>query len=79
MSLISVAIPTTLILTLAAVGVAPKGKVIKNFVEINCVTVGLVFGLPLSVSLFPPVSIKKGTELEKEFHSSEKIYFNKGL
>jgi hypothetical protein len=79
MSVISVGLPAALILSLAAVGVAPKGKLVKTAVELNCVTMGLVFGLPLSVSLFPPVSIKKGSELEKEFHSSELIYFSKGL
>ena len=79
MSLMSVGIPAVLILSLAAIGIAPKGKIMKNFVEINCVTMGLVFGLPLSVSIFPPVSTRKGPELEADFHSHERIYFSKGL
>jgi hypothetical protein len=79
MSLSSVCIPAILILSLAAIGIAPKGKVMKNILEINIVGVALLIGLPLSVSIFPPVCVKQGTSLEKDFHSHEKIYFNKGL
>lgn len=40
---------------------------------------GLYFGLPASVAIFPPISVKEGPSLEKEFHIHEKIYFSKGL
>jgi len=33
----------------------------------------------MSVAIFPPVSVKKGAELEDKFHHHENIYFNKGL
>jgi hypothetical protein len=79
MSMMSVGIPCFLILALGGIGIAPKGAVMKNLLEISCVGFALLVGLPLSVSLFPPVSVKKGTELEKEFHSHEQIYFSKGL
>ena len=79
LALLSVGIPAGLIIALKAIGVSPKGKFMKNFVEINCVGVALLLGLPGSVSLFPPVSQKNGSELEKEFHSHEHIYFSKGL
>jgi hypothetical protein len=51
----------------------------KNLLDIQCVTIGLLVGLPFSVSIFPPLSVKNGKDLEAEFHSHEKIYFNKGL
>lgn len=79
MSACSVSIPATLIIALAAIGIAPKNTVFKNIVEINCVATGLLIGLPFSVSIFPPVSIKNGKDLETDFHSHDKIYFNKGL
>ena len=79
MSINSVCIPAVLILSLAAIGIAPKSKIPKNFLEINIVAFALLVGLPISVALFPPVCEKKGTVLESEFHSHEKIYFNKGL
>jgi hypothetical protein len=68
-----------LILSLAAIGIKPQGKVIKNIMDINIIAVALMIGLPFSVSLFPPVCEKQGKVLEKEFHSHDKIYFNKGL
>ena len=79
MSASSVSIPTILILTLAAVRISPTNVVLKNLLELNCVTIALLVGLPLSVSIFPPVSVKDGKDLEPEFHKHEKIYFNKGL
>ena len=79
MSINSVYIPAILILSLGAIGIKPQGKIIKNVLEINIIAFALLVGLPLSVSLFPPVCEKQGTALEKEFHSHDKIYFNKGL
>jgi hypothetical protein len=79
MSASSVSIPAILILMLAGIGISPTNFALKNIVEINCVATGLLIGLPFSVSIFPPVSIMKGKDLEADFHSHEKIYFNKGL
>uniref|UniRef100_A0A7S3CSB1 Uncharacterized protein n=1 Tax=Strombidium rassoulzadegani TaxID=1082188 RepID=A0A7S3CSB1_9SPIT len=79
MSLCCVGIPAVLILSLGAIGIRPKGTVMKNLLEINCVTMGLLYGLPISVAVFPPVSMKKGTEIEEKFHGYDKVYFNKGL
>ena len=79
MSASSVIIPTFFILTLAKIGISPKGKVLKTLVEFNCVIAALLIGFPFSVSIFPPMSIKQGKDLEPEFKSYDKIYFSKGL
>lgn len=79
MSVSSVSIPCALILGLGAVGIAPTGFAAKSTVEFCCITAALTIGLPMSVSIFPPVSEKNGKDLEEEFHSHEKIYFSKGL
>ena len=60
-------------------GIKPRGKIPKNLLQISTIGVGLYFGLPMSVAIFPPVSVKKGPELEECFHAHDKIYFNKGL
>lgn len=72
-------LPAIIILSLARIGIAPTNPAIKNTLEASCIAIGLGFGLPGSVSIFPPVSMKKGTQLEEEFHQHEKIYFSKGL
>jgi len=72
-------IPAVLIASLSAIGFAPKGQAMKNLKEIGCVTIGLAIGLPMSVSIFPPISVKKGDTLEAEFKSHDNIYFSKGL
>jgi sideroflexin-5 len=79
MSMSSVMIPAVIILSLGAVGVRPTGKTAKTTLEVLCIAFALRVGLPLSVSIFPPLSIKKGNDLEEEFHSFDTIYFNKGL
>ena len=56
MSLSSVGIPAMLIIALKGIGISPQGKVLKNLLEINCVGLALLVGLPGSVSVFPPVS-----------------------
>jgi len=68
MSLTSVCIPAIMILTLGGIGIRPTGKVSKNTLDVLCIALALRIGLPFSVSIFPPLSIKKGTDLEKEFH-----------
>lgn len=49
-------IPTFLVLSCMALGLAPKGKIGKTIFDLGTITVGLQFGLPISISLFPPVS-----------------------
>lgn len=56
MSLISVFTPCTMILTLGMMGVRPKSSSIKTLLEVNCIALALLIGLPASVAIFPPVS-----------------------
>lgn len=79
MSLMCMGTPTILVLLLGAMGFSPKGRSARTLLDIGTITVGLYVGLPMSVAIFPPLSIKKGTDLEPEFHMHDKIYFNKGL
>lgn len=70
MSISSVTIPAALILTLGAVGVAPKSFAMKTLLEIICVGSALRVGLPMSVSIFPPISEKVtagDSDIEEEF------------
>ena len=57
----------------------PKNQVGLKLTEISCITAGLLFGVPFSVSIFPPVSKKQGKELEPEFHPNKEVFFSKGL
>jgi hypothetical protein len=79
MSMMCMGTPTFLVLMLGAVGISPKGRSAKTLLDIGAITVGLYVGLPMSVAIFPSLSVKKGTDLEPEFHMHDKIYFNKGL
>ena len=79
MSSSSVIIPTTLILMLKMIGISPQAQVAKTAVETLCIVTALRVGLPLSVSVFPPISERPSKEMEVEFHSQEKVYFSKGL
>jgi hypothetical protein len=79
MSLMAMGIPTFIILSLGSVGLVPKAKLPKSIFEVLCISCGLYLGLPISVSVFPSLTIKNGTDLEEEFHKHEKIFFNKGL
>ena len=60
MSIISTGLPAVLIIFLAGIGIAPKNKVFKNCIDLSCIAIALGLGLPGSVSIFPPISIKKG-------------------
>ena len=79
MSLVSVSVPAVLILSFGAVGIRPTGSSTKFLFEVFCIGTALRIGLPFSVSIFPPLSTKKGDQLEAEFHKHDIIYFNKGL
>ena len=79
MSLMSLGVPTLMIMSFGSIGMVPKAKLPKTVFELICITFGLYVGLPVSVSVFPSLTIKNGTDLEEEFHKHEKIYFNKGL
>ena len=67
MSFFSVGFPTSLILMLGLLGLNPQVFAFKTILDLNCIALGLLIGLPLSVSVFPPVSQKSGVEIEKEF------------
>ena len=71
MSISSVCIPAILILMLGGIGIRPTGKNTKMALDVACIALALRIGLPFSVSIFPPLSIKKGTDLEEEFHKHE--------
>ncbi len=79
MSFMVLAIPVALVLASGKMGIKPKGTFAKNLLQMTTIGLGLQLGLPMSVAIFPPVSIKNGSELEESFHIHEKIYFNKGL
>jgi hypothetical protein len=74
-----IGIPTVVVLTSQALGIRPKGTFTKSVRDIAAVTFALAYGLPISISVFPPVKVVRGTELENDFHSTEQIYFSKGL
>ena len=79
MSIMSNGLPAVLILSLAGLGIAPKGKILKNALDLSCITAALVIGLPGSLSIFPPVSRKSEKSLEEAFHNQQFYYFAKGL
>ena len=80
MSAFSVAIPTSIILSLSMIGISPQGFVMKSILETACIGVALRIGLPLSVSIFPPISEKDTSgEMEEEFKKYKSVYFSKGL
>ena len=60
MSTCSLTIPAVIILTLGGLGVRPTGKAAKTLLEIVCIGTALRIGLPFSISIFPPLSVKKG-------------------
>ena len=52
---------------LGLLGLNPQVFALKTFLDLNCIALGLLIGLPLSVSVFSPVSQKSGAEIEKVF------------
>ena len=81
MSMSSVMMPCGMIVMLGAVGVAPQSFAAKTSLEFLCIAGALRLGLPMSVSIFPPISQKEteGSDLEEEFRKYKTIYFSKGL
>ena len=80
MSVSSVFIPAALIVMLGGMGIAPQSFVAKSTLEVLCVGTALRIGLPLSVSIFPPISEKETSgEMEEEFKKYKMVYFSKGL
>jgi len=57
----------------------PRAGAVKTGFEVFCILVSLQVALPVSISIFNPVAVLKGKDLEPEFHPYENIYFNKGL
>ena len=68
MSMMCMGTPTFLVLMSGALGVSPQGKTFKALFDIGAIGLGLYIGLPLSVAIFPPLKIKKESDLEPEFH-----------
>ena len=60
MSIMSTGLPAAFIIMLGGIGIAPKNRSLKNVLDITCIALALGIGLPGSVSIFPPVSVKKG-------------------
>jgi len=81
MSISSVIIPTTMIIMLGRVGVAPQSFILKAGLEATLIGLALRLGLPGSVSIFPPISQKEtqGSGMEEEFLKYKTVYFSKGL
>ena len=71
--------PTIVLLTCARMGLKPKSALGKNTLEVLAVAFGLNFGLPISVSIFPPIAQLPGSSIEPEYHQYERVYFSKGL
>lgn len=79
MSSASVILPASLIVMLGAVGIAPQAAILKTSLDTLCIMAALRVGLPISVSVFPPITEIEAKKLEPEFHTHDKIYFSKGL
>ena len=79
MSLIAMSLPVALMISMGAIGLAPKAKAPKFVMDVSTVAVGLFFGLPLSVAMFPSLSAKNAKECEQEFHKHETLYYNRGM
>lgn len=56
MSVCSVFLPAMLMVSLGMVGIAPQAAVAKTVLDSACIMVALRVGLPISVSVFPPIS-----------------------
>ena len=68
MAIQSVFMPTTLIMLMGALGIAPQTFALKTGLEICCVTATLRCVLPMSVSIYSPTSQKEtASDLEEEF------------
>jgi hypothetical protein len=79
MSFISLATPVVLMISFGAIGLMPKAKAPKFVFDVSTVAIGLFFGLPLSVAMFPSLSVMKGKRAEPEFHKHENLYYNRGM
>ena len=79
MSIIALATPAALMLLMGGLGLTPKSKLPKLTLDVATVAFGLFIGLPLSVAMFPGLTIKKGKDCEEEFHKHDNIYFNRGM
>jgi len=66
----------------------PKNQALRNCMELSFCTIGLLFGLPMSVALYKQQSSILASELEPEFQNLKdpktgevikEYYFNRGL
>mmetsp|Transcript_13605 Transcript_13605/g.21286 ORF Transcript_13605/g.21286 Transcript_13605/m.21286 type:complete len:250 (-) Transcript_13605:23-772(-) len=71
--------PTAFILGAKALGLTPQGAIAKNLLEFVAVAIGLQYGLPVSIAIFPPIAELPGNAIEPEYQQHETVYFSKGL
>lgn len=71
MSLCSTIMPAALIISLGMVGIAPQAAAAKTVLDTACIITALRFGLPISVSIFPPISQMDSKKMEVEFHTHD--------
>ena len=79
MSLMALSIPVGLMISMGAVGLSPKSKNPKFVMDVGTVAIGLFFGLPLSVAMFPSLAVKNAKECEPEFQKHDQLYYNRGM
>lgn len=79
MSILALAIPPTIMLTLRSVGLSPVARGPKLAFESGTIGVGLFFGLPMSVACFPSICKTSGAGLEKPFKEYSDVYYNRGM
>ena len=79
LSFMCIGTPTLILLAVKKMGASPKSALGKNALEVLAVAIGLQYGLPVSVSIFPHISDLPGKDIEPEYHQYEKVYFSKGL
>ena len=60
MSYMCIGIPTFSIMLVRALGYMPQSRGPKFAAELSCITVGILLGLPFSLSIFPPTSSMAG-------------------
>lgn len=78
MAVSCMALPIGAMMMLNTVGIKPASKGPKFGMDIITLAFGLYFGFPISVATFPALSIKRGKDIEPEFHTHDLIYFNRG-
>jgi len=68
MSALVYSIPVFLMIALEGLGISPKSKTRKMLLNISTIAIGLLIGFPISVAIFPALTIKNGKDIEDRFH-----------